>query len=224
MTGWARASVRLRATFEFGTPWGYRFHCQHRGVDRGTQPTLFRRPGCRCWEEFADHPESTTSTGRSQNCAACNTSHRDPVTVPVLNVAGWFDAEDFYGPDLEVYQTYRGREPTSRASATLVVGPWLPRRLGRHRTRAPTSVTSSSAAKTSRLVQGEQIQCSPFFEHHLKDAGQAGVRQRSDRVRNRRQSSGTSFDDWPPRSGVEVPTRCICARKGGLVLRVRPRR
>ena len=42
--------------------------------------------------------------------------------MPVLNVAGWWDAEDFYGP-LKIYETLEQMD--SKGQNYLVVGPWM---------------------------------------------------------------------------------------------------
>ena len=44
-----------------------------------------------------------------------------PVKVPTLMVAGYFDAEDFYGP-LELYHKYESEDP--KHLVRLVMGPW----------------------------------------------------------------------------------------------------
>ena len=45
-----------------------------------------------------------------------------PADLPILNVAGWFDAEDFYGP-MSIYYTLEKVHPRNRS--ILAVGPWL---------------------------------------------------------------------------------------------------
>jgi hypothetical protein len=84
--------------------------------------------------------------------------------VPTLNVAGWWDQEDFYGP-LKIYETLEKVDKESRS--VLVVGPWNHggcafsdgERLGR--------IEFGSA--TARYFR-EQIQA-PFFAYYLKDRG-----------------------------------------------------
>jgi predicted acyl esterase len=46
---------------------------------------------------------------------------QSPVTVPTLNVAGWFDAEDHYGA-FEAYKKYE--QGDTHGINTPVVGPW----------------------------------------------------------------------------------------------------
>ncbi|MBA4072870.1 MAG: hypothetical protein C0497_13680 [Gemmatimonas sp.] len=48
-------------------------------------------------------------------------SYLTRVTVPTLNVAGWWDQEDFHGP-VHIYRTLEKRDSTSRNF--LVVDPW----------------------------------------------------------------------------------------------------
>ena len=43
------------------------------------------------------------------------------VTVPTLNVAGWWDQEDFYGP-IKIYELLEKHD--TRKDNFLVVGPW----------------------------------------------------------------------------------------------------
>ena len=81
------------------------------------------------------------------------------VTVPTLNVAGWWDQEDFYGP-LKIYETLEphdsGEDELPRRRAL------EPRRLDADRRRPPRA-GSSSAADTSKYFR-EKIQA-PWFAY-----------------------------------------------------------
>ena len=111
------------------------------------------------WNDFARHPDYDAFWKR-QAVAPYLTR----VTVPTLNVAGWWDQEDFYGP-LKIYETLEKVDRESRS--ILVVGPWNHggwafsdgERLGR--------IEFGSA--TARYFR-EQIQA-PFFAYYLKDRG-----------------------------------------------------
>jgi putative CocE/NonD family hydrolase len=82
--------------------------------------------------------------------------------VPTLNVAGWWDQEDFYGP-LKIYETWEKQD--AGHFSTIVVGPWnhggwsagVGDRLGPIKFEAPTAWQFR-----------EKIQ-RPFFAHYLKD-------------------------------------------------------
>lgn len=68
------------------------------------------------WNNFVAHP-NYDSFWKKQALALLLDSPR----VPVLNVAGWWDQEDFYGP-VTVYQTWEKHDP--HGYNHLVVGPW----------------------------------------------------------------------------------------------------
>lgn len=68
------------------------------------------------WNNFVKHP-NYDAFWQKQAVA----KYLDKVTVPTLNVAGWWDQEDFYGP----LKTYASLEPHDKKSQNyLVVGPW----------------------------------------------------------------------------------------------------
>ena len=68
------------------------------------------------WNDFVNHPDYDAFWKR-QAFAPWLTR----VTVPTLNVAGWWDQEDFYGP-LKIYELLE-KHDSSRQNF-LVVGPW----------------------------------------------------------------------------------------------------
>ena len=68
------------------------------------------------WNDFVNHPDYDAFWKR-QAFAPWLTR----VTVPTLNVAGWWDQEDFYGP-LKIYELLERHDSANQNS--LVVGPW----------------------------------------------------------------------------------------------------
>jgi len=68
------------------------------------------------WNNFVAHPNND---GFWQKQAV--PQYVQKVTVPNLNVAGWFDQEDFYGP-VKIYETAEKQD--SNHLNFLVVGPW----------------------------------------------------------------------------------------------------
>jgi uncharacterized protein len=68
------------------------------------------------WNDFVNHPDYDAFWKR-QAFAPWLTS----VTVPTLNVAGWWDQEDFYGP-LKIYELLEKHDTANKNF--LVVGPW----------------------------------------------------------------------------------------------------
>ena len=68
------------------------------------------------WKNYVAHPNFDAFWQR-ENVV----KYLDRVTVPTLNVAGWWDQEDFYGP----VTIYRALEPHDTKHLNyLVVGPW----------------------------------------------------------------------------------------------------
>ena len=110
------------------------------------------------WTDFVAHPDYDAFW--QQQAAVPYLNH--PVTVPTLNVAGWWDQEDFYGP----VTIYREMEKHDTKNLNfLVVGPWnhggwggTGQRLGAIDFGAPTG--DWYRAEIQR----------PFFACHLKDA------------------------------------------------------
>lgn len=68
------------------------------------------------WNNFMEHPNYDEYWKRLNV-----DQHLKQVTIPTLHVAGWWDAEDFYGP-MKIYQTLEQYD--SEDMNFLVVGPW----------------------------------------------------------------------------------------------------
>jgi len=146
---------------------------------RGQRPT---------WNDFASHPNYDAFWKRQ-----AVVPHLTRVTVPTLNVAGWWDQEDFYGP-LTIYEDLERHDAKERSY--LVVGPWNHGgwaqgegdRLGR----------IEFGGATARYFR-EEVQA-PFFAHFLKDKGRFDLKEALtfQTGANRWQR----YDDWPPRQGV----------------------
>src|ERR1700722_15902168 len=79
---------------------------------------LFFHGSAPSWNAFAEHP-NLDDFWTKEMCGVL--PYTQPVTVPTLMVAGYFDAEDFYGP-LELYKKYETQDP--KHLVRLVMGPW----------------------------------------------------------------------------------------------------
>ncbi len=167
------------------------------------------------WNDFVNHP-NYDAFWRKQAVARFLTRPK----VPTLNVAGWWDQEDFYGP-LKIYETWE-KQDIDRKS-TLVVGPWnhggwsngSGDRLGPIKFAAPTA-----------WQYREKIQV-PFFAHYLKDrpialdleltGGPSKVKAGNGdlpEVLSFRTGANAweSYDQWPPRG---ASTRKLFLHEGG---------
>jgi putative CocE/NonD family hydrolase len=116
------------------------------------------------------------------------------VTVPTLNVAGWWDQEDFYGP-LKIYELLE--EHDASRQNFLVVGPWNHggwsrgdgRKLGR------IDFGSETAAHYRRNV------LTPFLAHYLKGTGKPPVTEAL--TFRTGTNEWTRHDSWPPRGTTD---------------------
>ncbi|NIT96238.1 MAG: CocE/NonD family hydrolase, partial [Actinobacteria bacterium] len=121
--------------------------------------------------------------------------HMNGVQAAVMTVAGWFDAEDPYGP-IEIYESIEARNPGT--PNTLVVGPWF--HGGWVRSEGDHLGNVSFETRTSRYYQ-EKVDL-PFFQYYLKDEG------RFDPPEVLAFASGSNawheLDAWPPAGAREV--------------------
>ena len=111
------------------------------------------------WNDFVAHPNYDAFWKKQAFAPYLN-----KVTVPTLNVAGWFDQEDFYGP-LKIYELLEKHDRKNQNF--LVVGPW------NHGgwSAGPGDKLGKIAfdAATGKYFR-EKVQA-PWFAHHLKDKG-----------------------------------------------------
>jgi uncharacterized protein len=110
------------------------------------------------WNDFVAHPDYDAFWKRQTMVP-----HLQSVKVPTLNVAGWWDQEDFYGP-LAIYETLEKHD--TAGMNYLVVGPW------NHGgwTRAGDTLGPVSFGSDTAAYFRDQVQA-PFFAYFLKDKG-----------------------------------------------------
>ena len=165
--GWLSRNARRRdvptearaGAFDYGTPWGYDFFLDIGPISNINEQ--FFHDDVPAWNEFMEHG-TYDEYWQNQNALLS----LDGITHPVLNVAGWFDAEDFYGP-MSIYYTMEEKNPINQS--TLVVGPWLhggwrsmdgtslgcigfdDATRGRFRTRSSTPSSATTCARRRRM-------------------------------------------------------------------------
>ncbi len=169
------------------------------------------------WNDFVHHPNYDAFWQRQ----AVERFLTRP-KVPTLNVAGWWDQEDYYGP-LKIYETWEKQD--SGQVNTIVVGPWNHGgwsagpgdRLGPIKFEAPTAWQFR-----------EKLQ-RPFFAHYLKDrplaldkdfgpepseAKSGSPRPGFPEVISFRTGANAwrTYDHWPPRNST---SRRLYLREGG---------
>ena len=140
------------------------------------------------WTHFVTQPDYNAFWKRQAFAPWLN-----KVTVPILNVAGWWDQEDFYGP-IKIYELLE-RHDTAKQNF-LVVGPWNHggwsrgdgNKLGRIDFGSPT------AAYYRKNI------LAPFFAYYLKGQGSA---ERPEALTFRTgRNEWVRHSEWPPKQDV----------------------
>ncbi|HEV3486916.1 MAG TPA: CocE/NonD family hydrolase [Vicinamibacterales bacterium] len=141
------------------------------------------------WNDFVAHPNYDRFWQRQTILNYLN----KPVTVPTLNVAGWWDQEDFYGP----ITIYRALEKQDRNNLNFfVAGPW--NHGGWNRPEGNKLGNVDFGGPTS-LYYRERIQA-PFFRCHLKGRCDAPMPEAI--TFEPGANEWRTWDSWPPRSGI----------------------
>jgi putative CocE/NonD family hydrolase len=153
------------------------------------------------WNDFVEHPNYDSFWQK-----AAVAPYLKSATVPALNVAGWWDQEDFYGP-IRIFEELEKHD--TNHTNYLVVGPWNHGGWAGGEGTKLGKVDFESA--TSRYYR-ERIQA-PWFAYFLKDKG--------DRPRAKALTFQTgsnkweSYDEWPPRKN-SAPRNLYMASGGRL--------
>lgn len=153
------------------------------------------------WNDYVAHPDFDAFWQRQ---AIVPSLHQ--VTVPTLNVAGWWDQEDFYGP-ITIYEALEKRD--TRNLNFLVVGPWNHGGWNAAEGRKLGNIDFGSA--TSRYFR-DSIEL-PFFDFYLKDKG--NLKQPEALVFESGSNRWRTYGAWPPKVGV-TPRELYFASDGRL--------
>ena len=147
---------RIRRDFDVGTPDGYDFFLKMGPLAEVNQK--YFKGESDYWQEVIDHPNYDAFWQKRSLW-----KHMKNVRCAVLNVGGWFDAEDPIGP----FHIYRAVEKSNPGIVNaIVMGPWS--HGGWARGEGARLGNLDFGSKTALFFQ-EQIQF-PFFMHYLKDA------------------------------------------------------
>jgi uncharacterized protein len=124
-------------------------------------------------------------------------------TVPNLNVAGWWDQEDFYGPTA----TYERLEKSDTKNLNyLVAGPWNHGGWGHS---VGDSLGDIPFGSDTGVYFRESIEA-PWFAYWLKDKGKLPLKEAM--LFQTGSDTWTQFDSWPPR---EAKTRNLYMHEDG---------
>ncbi len=113
-------------------------------------------------------------------------------TVPNLNVAGWWDQEDFYGP-MKIYEILEKED--GNHMNYLVAGPWNHGGWGHG---AGSSLGTIPFGSDTSLYFRRNIEA-PWFAYWLKDKGHLPLKEAL--LFQTGSDTWTKFDSWPPRNG-----------------------
>jgi hypothetical protein len=150
------------------------------------------------WNEFAAHPNYDEFWKRH----AVAFGLKEP-TVPNLNVAGWWDQEDFYGP----VTTYQRLEKLDKKNLNfLTAGPWNHGGWGNGTGKSLGAIPFGS---NTSVYFRQKIEA-PWFAYWLKDQGTLPLKEAL--LFQTGSDTWTSFDAWPPR---EAKARKLYFRENG---------
>jgi putative CocE/NonD family hydrolase len=153
---------------------------------------LFFHGSAPSWNAFAEHP-NLDDFWTKEMCGVL--PYTQEVTVPTLMVAGYFDAEDFYGP-LELYKKYETHDP--KHLVRLVIGPWYHGSWS----RSPDGRLLGKidfGQDTSRWYR-DQVQAR-WFAHWLK--GKVSPDLPPVLAFRTGENRWERYDSWPPRQMIE---------------------
>jgi putative CocE/NonD family hydrolase len=152
------------------------------------------------WEDFIEHPNRDGFWEKR----ALGTYLDRPIAVPNLNVAGWWDQEDFVGP-VDIYSRVERFDAATHANY-LVVGPWNHGGWGRDGSHL--GPIDFGADRSAEFRAGAQRR---WFAHWLH--GAPALDQPEAQVFETGTNRWRSFDRWPPVVGVT--RRKLYFRAGG---------
>lgn len=140
------------------------------------------------WVNFAAHPDFDAFWQREAVM-----QYLDQVRVPTLNVAGWWDQEDFYGP-VKIYETLEPHD--SKHLNYLVVGPW---NHGGWRGRSGQKLDGIDFGDSTSVYFKRNIE-RPWFAYWLKDKGTLSLAEAT--TFEAGANAWRSHASWPPRENV----------------------
>jgi putative CocE/NonD family hydrolase len=142
------------------------------------------------WNNFAKHPNYD---GYWQQQALA--SMLDVPKVPILNVGGWWDQEDFYGP-LKIYATLEKHD--TQNNNYIVEGPWNHGGWAHGRGDKLGNISFDSVA-TGEYFRKE-IQAK-WFAYYLKGKGDGKFAEAT--TFQTGSDQWKTYDSWPPKNAVK---------------------
>lgn len=158
------------------------------------------------WNNFASHPNYDAFWQKQ----SLITRIEQP-KVPIMNVAGWWDQEDFYGP-LKAYQLWEKQDPARKNF--LVAGPWNHGGWGRSDGRTLGNIQFDTA---TAVTFRKEIQA-PWFAYYLKGKGAGNFPEAV--TFQTGSNTWKRYETWPPK---EATTRKLYFQADGKLTFDAPR-
>lgn len=188
--GWLAGNAAVRSgpsesrgeRFDYGTEDGYQFFLELGPVSNVDKKYFHQQVPT--WNEYMEHGDYD-EYWKKQNVLP----HLKNIDHAVLNVAGWFDAEDFYGP-MSIYYAIEKFNPENKS--ILVVGPW------RHGGWAGGKGDSLGLVRfnSDTSIHFRQEVEFPFFLFHLKGEGNSSLSEAI--VFETGTNQWKRYTQWPP--------------------------
>jgi putative CocE/NonD family hydrolase len=147
------------------------------------------------WRSVAEHPAYDAFW---QHQAVDTLLAREPLTVPMMIVAGLFDQEDIYGGPA-LYRALAPKDPRGER-LHLVLGPW---NHGQGRREARSLGPLAFEGDTAGWFRREVMQ--PFLDHYLKDAPRPQIPRVL--VYETGANRWHHYDEWPRSCGAGCAER-----------------
>jgi len=196
---WLTEATRENSDFDFDRYDTYEWYLNV-GPLSNIQAKVLKGKKLPTWTDFVNHPNYDAFWQRQ-----AMRPYLTRVTVPTLNVAGWWDQEDFYGP-VTIYRELEKHDDNARNF--LVVGPW---RHGGWSGGPGQKLGNIDFGSPTGEYYRARIQA-PFFAYYLKDKGT--LEQPEATVFESGSNRWRTFGSWPPR---EAKTRSLYFHANGLL-------
>ncbi|MGH7618344.1 MAG: CocE/NonD family hydrolase, partial [Gemmatimonadaceae bacterium] len=154
------------------------------------------------WDDFVAHPNFDAFWQREALM-----QYLTKVTVPTLNVAGWWDQEDFYGP-VTIYRELEKHDTDHKNY--LVVGPW---NHGGWSGASGQKLQSIDFGSETSPYYRKNIQA-PWFAYWLKDKVTLHLAEAT--TFEAGANKWREYDSWPPKPSVSSPRRLYFQANGKM--------
>ena len=160
------------------------------GTIKNTNSKEFYNSKSVIWNEYLQH-DTYDAYWQARNIRP----HLKNISIPVLVVGGWFDAEDLFGA-LHTYESIEKQSPQN--NNRLVMGPWTHgawesanwSKFGTHQFDSNTSKYFQDSLET------------PFFNYYLKDKGNFAAAEAT--VFETGSNQWKNYAVWPPKNATPV--------------------